>query len=371
MSVTPQNLRHSQPDWWLLAITFVLLSIGLMMVYSASAIVADKNQQDAYYFFKRQVLFAGIGTIVLVTVATIPRQILYKLIYPALFIVFLMLIITLSPLGVTVNGAKRWIDLGIFRLQAMEFAKISLVLYLAYFMGTKQAIVKSFDKGVIPPFLMTAMMCLLLLLQPDFGGAAILSLLLFFMCLVGGTRLIYLGISALLAISGAYLLVTQVAYRSRRLLAFQDPFAVANDAGYQLVQGLYALGSGALTGVGLGASKQKLFFLPEAHTDFIIAVLGEETGFLGLSLFFILAGAFFWRGMFIALKQEHLQDRFTAFGILLVLMLSMLLNMAVVLSAAPPKGVPMPFLSYGGSSLLGSLICVGLLLNLSRTGKAR
>ena len=367
---SPANQRLGQPDWWLLAITLLLVATGLLMVFSASGIVADRSQADAYYYFKRQVLFACLGGFALAVVLYTPRTVIYKMLYPALIIVFFLLIITISPLGISVNGAKRWLGVGAFRLQAMEFAKISLVLYLAYFMGTKQEVVKTFDKGVIPPFLMTAMMCFLLLLQPDFGGAVILSLLLFFMCLVGGTRLIYLFISALLASGAGYLLITKAAYRSRRLLAFRDPFAVADDAGYQLVQGLYALGSGGISGVGLGSSKQKLFYLPEAHTDFIVAVLGEETGFIGISLLFAGILFFFWRGLLIAIRQERLQDRFTAFGILLVVALSMLLNFAVVMSWAPPKGVPMPFLSYGGSSLLTSMICVGLLLNLSRTGKA-
>ena len=164
--------------------------------------------------------------------------------------------------------------------------------------------------------------------------------------------------------------MTHAEYRFRRILAFLDPFAVAQKEGYQLVQALYALGSGGISGLGLGASQQKLFYLPEAHNDFIMAVWGEETGLIGMSLVFLLFGTFIWRGMFIALRQDDLRDRFTAFGILLVVALSVLLNMAVVLGVAPPKGVPMPFLSYGGSSLLASCLCVGLLLNLSRTGKA-
>ncbi len=361
---------YDSPDWWLLGIVAVLLAVGLTMVFSASGILADQQYGDAYFYSRRQFVFALLGSLCLFALAFMPRNLLYSMQYPLLVLVFALLLLTISPFGIKVNGARRWLDLGLARLQIMEFAKIALVLYLAYFMSTKQAIIKTFNKGVIPPFVVTGVMCALLLAQPDFGGATILLVLLFFMCLVGGTRLIYLGISAALALGGAYLLITKVAYRSRRLLAFRDPFAVASDEGYQLVQSQFALGNGGLTGVGLGASKQKLFYLPEAHTDFIVAVMGEEIGLIGLTLLFILVAILFWRGLLVAMRQQDLRDRFTAFGMILVLKLSFLLNMAVVLSAAPPKGVPMPFLSYGGSSLLASLMCIGILLNISRTGRS-
>lgn len=362
--------RLGQPDWWLLAITGVLVGVGLMMVFSASGIIADRMQADSYYFFKRQLLFALVGGLALILAAALPRPVLYRLHYPALFISIALLAVCLTPFGDTVKGANRWIGLGPLRLQPMEFAKIALVLYLAYFMSSKQAIIKTFSKGVLPPFVITGVICALLLKQPDFGGAAFCALLLFFMCFAGGTRLIYLGASAIIACGGAYLLVVAEPYRFRRLLAFRDPFADAADSGYHLVNSFLAFGSGGLSGMGLGASKQKLFYLPEAHNDFIMAVMGEEAGFIGISLVFVLLAAFFWRALFIALRQSALRERFIAFGLTLVLTVSSLLNLAVVMGVVPPKGVPMPFISYGGSSLLASLICVGLLLNISRTGKA-
>lgn len=364
--------RLGQPDWWLLAITLVLVALGLLMVFSASGIYAERAQADTYYFFKRQILYALVGGIGLAIVAGMPRVLLNNLHYPALLaaVALLVLCVAGGPLAVKANGANRWLGFGPFRLQPMEFAKIALVLYLAYFMSAKQAIIKTFSKGVIPPFVITGVMCLLLLKQPDFGGAALMTLLLFFMCYVGGTRQIYLLASAAIACGGAWLLMVAEPYRFRRLVAFLDPFSVASDEGYHLVQSFYAFGSGGLSGLGLGASRQKLFYLPESHTDFIMAVMGEEAGFIGMSLFFILMGCFFWRGMFIALNQQHLRERLTAFGILLILSISCLLNLAVVMGVVPPKGVPMPFVSYGGSSMMASLLCVGLLLNLSRSGKA-
>ncbi len=365
-----RELPSGQVDWWLFAITAVLVALGLMMVFSASGIVAERMQADSYYFFKRQLLFAVIGGAALLFAANIPRSLLDNLHYPALALSLFLLLICLTPLGVEVKGARRWIGLGPIRVQPLEFAKIAVALYLAYFMSTKQGIIKTFSRGVIPPFLITGLFCGLLLLQPDFGGAALVAVLLFFMCFVGGTRLIYLAASAIIACGAAYLLIVAEPYRFRRYLAFRDPFADAADTGYHLVQSFYAFGSGGLSGLGLGASKQKLFYLPEPHNDFILAVMGEETGFIGISLIFILMGAFFWRCLLIAMRQSRLRERLTAFGLMLILVISCLLNLAVVMGVVPPKGVPMPFISYGGSSLLSSLICVGLLLNLSRTGKA-
>jgi cell division protein FtsW len=344
----------------------MLVTIGLMMVFSASGILAERMQGDTYHFFKRQALFALLGAGALLFSLYLPRRIFEHLHYPALFLCLTLLALCLSPLGAAAKGAHRWISLGPLRLQPMEFAKIALVLYLAYFMSTKQGIIKTFSKGVIPPFLITGALCALLLLQPDFGGAAFCCILLFIMCFAGGTRFIYLAASAVIACGGAYLLVVAEPYRFRRLLAFRDPFADASDAGYHLVQSFFAFGAGGVTGTGLGAGKQKLFYLPEAHNDFIMAVMGEEAGFLGISLIFLLIGVFFWRGMLIALRQPDLRGRLTAFGLLLVPAISCVLNLAVVMGLVPPKGVPMPFISYGGSSLLASLLCVGLLLNLSR-----
>lgn len=369
MSDGKPKIKLSRPDFWLLGLSLILFSLGMMTLLSASGIVAERIYSDPMYFFKRQLVFAAVGLMAMGALVVMPRSILYKLQYPILFGALVLLLLTLTPLAPRINGAHRWLALGPVNIQPMEFAKVALVMYLAYFMSAKQDMVKTFSRGVIPPFAVTGAFCCILLAQPDFGGAAVMLLLLFLMCLAGGTRLIYLVISAVLALVGAYFLVVHEAYRFRRLLAFRDPFKVAQNEGYQLVQSLYAFGSGGLWGAGIGDSKQKLFFLPDAHTDFIMAIAGEELGFLGMILIFLLLGLFFWRSMRVAFMQEDLRDRLTAFGLTLMLGLSMILNMAVVLGVAPPKGLPMPFFSYGGSSLLSTFICVGLLLNLSRTAR--
>lgn len=357
-------------DWWLFTLVLCLLALGLLMVLSASGIVAEKMNGDKYHFFKRQLLFASIGGMGMWFAALMPRQWLYRLQYPALAVSLALLLLTLTSFAPSINGAKRWIPLGPINLQPMEFVKIALVLYLAYFMSSKQDLIKTFSRGVIPPFAVTGLFCFLLLLQPDFGSAVVLCGILFFMCVAGGTRFVYLFLAIAMAVGGAVALVVSSPYRLRRLTAFLDPFKDANDTGYQLVQSLYALGSGGFSGVGVGASKQKMFYLPEAHNDFIMAVLGEEMGFVGVTLVMVLFALFFWRCYRIVQGQEDLRDRFTAFGLALIIGLGAVINLAVVMGMAPPKGVPMPLLSYGGSSLVATMACVGLLLNYSRTATA-
>ena len=362
-------LSMGSMDWWLAAVVLTLLCIGLLMVLSSSGVIGERLAGDKYLFFKRQLIFTGVGGITLLIAAWLPRRFIDGLAYPALFFAFLLLFACITPFGLRVNGASRWIRLGSFSLQPMEFARIALVLYLAYFMSTKQALVRTFIKGIIPPFAVTGVICCLLLLQPDFGGAMVMVTLLFFMCLVGGTRFLYLFLTLGLTLGSAVMLVMIEPYRMRRLLAFIDPFKDALDTGYQLVQSLYALGSGGLFGMGMGNSMQKMLYLPEAHNDFIMAVVGEELGFIGVTLIMLLFAMFFTRCYRIIMGQSVLRDRLTAFGITLVIALGAVLNLAVVLGMAPPKGVAMPFLSYGGSSLIASMICVGLLLNYSRTSR--
>ncbi|MBU1001981.1 MAG: putative lipid II flippase FtsW [Proteobacteria bacterium] len=365
--VFPRHAITWRVDWVIMVCALGLIGAGLVMVMSASGIMADRFFGDTYLFFKRQAIYAVVGLIVMGLAAFTRRDIFYRLTYPVLCLTLLLLLVTLvTPLGFEAGGAKRWLRLGSFSLQPLEAAKVALVFYLAYFFSHKQEQVKTFSVGFLPPVLVTGALCLLLLLQPDFGGAVFLCLLLFLISLVGGTSLVYLGSSLFMGLGCGWLLISQSPYRIKRWTAFLDPFGNAQDTGYQLVQSLYAFGSGGWFGEGLGAGKQKLLFLPEAHNDFILAVVGEELGFFGVSMVFVLLGLLLWRGFRTALAQDNPQDRFLGYGVTLILAIGAVLNMAVVLGMAPPKGVPMPFLSYGGSSLIVSCFCVGVLLNLSR-----
>ncbi|MFW5837645.1 MAG: putative lipid II flippase FtsW [Desulfovibrionaceae bacterium] len=355
-----------QTDYWLLSLALLFASFGLVMVLSASGVMAERFYQDKYLFFRKQAFFCCAGALCMLVVARLPRGFFHRFAYFWLFAAVALLALTLTPLGVSAGGASRWLKMGAFSIQPLEFSKLALVLYLAYFFSRKQHMIKSFSVGFLPPFLVTGALCLLLLHQPDFGGAMFLADILFFMCLVGGTRFSYLLLALFVGTAGAWHMIVSSPYRFKRLLAFLDPFETAANEGYQLVQSLYAFGSGQIFGAGLGAGKQKLFFLPEAHNDFIMAVVGEELGFFGVSGLFIILGLFLWRAFRVALVQEDLRDRLTAYGAALILALGFFLNLAVVMGLAPPKGVPMPFVSYGGSSLLASFLCVGILLNLSR-----
>jgi cell division protein FtsW len=362
-----RGVQYLPMDYWLLFAALLLCGFGLIMVFSSSGIMAERFYHDKYLFFKKQAAFAVVGTGIMIFCARVKRGFFYGHPYVWAGLAVALLVACLL-FGSYAGGAKRWIHLGPVSIQPLEFAKPALVLYLAYFFARKQDMVqtRTFTVGVIPPFLATGVMSALLLLQPDFGGAMFLSVLLFFMCLVGGTRIIYLAGAAIAGGWSGWLLIASSPYRYKRWTAFLDPFASAKAEGYQLVQSLYAFGSGKFFGMGLGAGKQKLFFLPEAHNDFIMAVVGEELGFFGVSLIMLLMGFLLLRAFRVAFLQEDLLDRFTAFGMTLVLAVGATMNLAVVLGTVPPKGVPMPFISYGGSSLIVSFICVGILLNLSR-----
>ncbi len=367
---TAETKKLGSFDLWLLGAALLLAGLGLVMVFSSSGVMAERLNGNRYYFFQRQALFALVSLVLMGICAWMPRKVLHGPVYLWLFAIIGLLVLTLvPPFSVKAGGARRWMHFGPATLQPMELAKVVLVMYLAYFFSQKQKLVRSFSVGFIPPVMVTGFLGLILLLQPDFGGAVFLGMLFFLMSLVGGTRLTYLAVSMMFGVGAMGLLIASSPYRFKRWFAFLDPFKDPQNVGYQLVQSFYAFGSGGVTGAGFGAGKQKLFYLPEAHNDFIMAVLGEELGFIGISIVFICIGILLWRSFRVALAQDDLRDRFTAYGMALVLGLGFILNLAVVLGCVPPKGVAMPFLSYGGSNLLSCFLCVGILLNLSRSAR--
>ena len=362
----PKKVNYGPFDWWLYTIMMTILAIGLVMVLSSSSIIAEYNFHDKYHFFKRQLLFAIIGSCLLWVAALIPRKFLYRLHYWGLLVTLILLALTLTPLAPTINGAKRWLSLGFASIQPMEFVKIAIVLYLAYFMSSKQEQMGTFWRGVFPPCIVTGLYCTILLSQPDFGSAIVLAGILFFMCIAGGIRWVYLLWSIILGAGSMALLAISAPYRMERLKAFMDPFQDPSGAGYQLIQSFYALATGGFFGVGVGASQQKMFYLPEAHNDFIMSVIGEEMGLLGLTVIMFLFLCLFWRCYRIIIRQTEMRARLTTFGLTAIIALGALINLAVVLGMLPPKGVAMPLLSYGGSNLIATMICVGLILNFSR-----
>ncbi|GAA0134016.1 stage V sporulation protein E [Paenibacillus sp. YSY-4.3] len=356
---------RGRPDFILLILTILLVGFGLIMVFSASSTLAVYKHQEAMFYIYRQGLFAAIGLFLMLFLMGIPF-IRWKKIAPILLLFTLILLILVLIIGASINGAKRWIVLGSFNLQPSEWTKLSLILYLAALISNKGERIRDFKKGLLPILVVAGIVIVLIMLQPDFGTMSIICIITLACMIVGGANLrhiMLLGLSALPFL--AYVAMSK-SYRIQRLTSFLNPLADPTNTGYQILQSLMALGHGGLTGTGLGGSVQKLQYLPEAHTDFIFAIIGEEFGFVGSFLFIVL---FFWllsRGFLIALKSQDLFRLIAGIGIVIMIFIQFALNVGAVVGILPVTGVPLPFISYGGSALLTNMAAVGLLLSISR-----
>jgi cell division protein FtsW len=294
-------------------------------------------------------------------------KILRRASWPVLGVCALLLIAVLIPgVGKKVGGAARWIKISGFTFQPAEFVKIGLVLFMAHSLALKQDKVKSFRFGLLPYLLILAVLLGLLLAQPDLGGALTLGVVAIAMLLVAGTRLSYLAGIGLIALPFLYFMVMNVDYRRRRIMAFLNPWEDPSNTGFQIIQSWIAFGSGGAFGQGLGESKQKLFYLPEAHTDFIFSVIGEELGYVGVIVIAAMFMLLVLRGLRTSLNAPDEFSCFLAFGLTLLIGMQAFVNMAVVMGMVPTKGLALPFLSYGGTSLITTLAAIGLLLNVSR-----
>src|SRR3990167_10780029 len=271
-------------DLWILLITLILVMIGLIMVFSTSSILAQDRYGDSYYFIKRQMFYASIGLALLVTAMNIDYRTWRKPVYLILGISIVMLIFVLIPgIGIKVSGARRWLNLGFARFQPGEAAKLALVIWLAYSLEKKGDAIKTFRIGVLPHLLITSLFLVLLLLQPDFGTAAMLGILALGLLFIAGLPWGYLAGIVATAIPAIYVIIFSAPYRRERMLAFINPWKDPGDTGFQIIQSFLAFHSGKITGLGLGDGRQKLFYLPEAHTDFIFSVIGEELGLMGVT----------------------------------------------------------------------------------------
>ncbi|HOX42616.1 MAG TPA: putative lipid II flippase FtsW [Myxococcota bacterium] len=343
-----------------------LVGFGLVMVYSASAVYAGAELGDPLFYARRQLLHVGLGLAALWLGWRFGYRRLVRWGYPLLMLTVLLLVAVLIPgLGTRVGGSSRWLRLGLMNFQPAELAKVAFVVYLACSLTRKKEQIQAFSVGFLPHMLVSGLLLVLLLLQPDFGTAATLTILLFFLLFVAGTRLSYLAVSALAALPMAYMLVTGSDYRMRRLLAFMDPWADRYNVGYQITESLMSFGSGGVAGVGLGEGKHKLFFLPAAHTDFIFSQVGEELGFVGATALVAVFGVVVWRGVRAAWRAPDLFGTYLAFGLTALIGMQALVNMGVVTGLLPTKGLTLPFVSYGGSSMICMMLAVGLLLDIS------
>ncbi len=358
-------VRMGPVDPVLAAVVIGLVGFGIVMVFSASTIEATVTFHDPYYFLKRQGSYGVLALIVMALVSRTDYHRLRPLTYPVLAGITVLLAMSVMGLGHSGGGAARWLRLGPVNFQPSEGAKVALILWLAYSLEKKREQVRSFSIGMLPHFLMAGLLMLLCLKQPDFGGALVLLLLTFTLLFVAGARLGYLlGALILGAAAGAWL-VRSKAYRWERVLAWFNMAEHRQDLAYQPFQSVMSFGSGQGTGMGLGKGLQVLY-LPEAHTDFVSAIIGEELGFLGILALCITYLVIVARGVRAALRAEDEYGSYVAFGISVLFGLQALINLAVAMAVLPTKGLTLPFVSYGGSSLLVSSAAMGILLNISR-----
>ena len=358
-------------DTLLLFSVLALLSLGVIMVYSTSSISALKSYHDEYYFLKKELIYATLGIVFLLIFARVPYQYLGKNAYFILALSFLGLVLVLTPgIGVCIGGAKRWIHFGPFSIQPAEFAKLGLIIYLSFFLYKKQMNLKKFSTGFLPPLIITGIMSVLILVQPDFGTTFLLMALFFVLLFVGGARVLHLTLVVLVFGFAGVVLILMSQYRIDRIFAFLDPWKDPMGRGFQIIQSFIAFGTGGVFGQGLGNGKQKLFYLPEAHTDFIFSVVGEELGLTGVMMVISLFLIVIYCGIKIALRSRDRFGTYLALGIFSFIGLQGIVNMGVVMGLLPTKGTTLPFVSYGGTSLIVNLIGIGILLNISSQSRA-
>jgi cell division protein FtsW len=363
------NRQRGAMDVVLAAVVIALLGFGVVMVYSASVIEATVVFRDPQYFLKRQAVYAGTSFALMIVMSHIDYHLLRRFTYPILGVVTALMIMSVIGFGHTGGGAARWLAIGPIHIQPSEAAKLALVLWLAYSLEKKRDKVKSFSIGMLPHLIMAGFLMLLCMKQPDFGGASVLLFLTFTLLFVAGARLGYLLGAGMLGGLLAVWAVRFTAYRWERMLAWFNMAEHRQDLAYQPFQAVMSFGSGETAGMGVGKGLQVLY-LPEAHTDFIAAIIGEELGFLGIlglcTVFLVIVA----RGVKIALSADDEYGQYIAFGISVLFGAQALINIAVAMSMLPTKGLTLPFVSYGGSSLLVCAAAMGILLSISRRSAA-
>ncbi len=358
-------LRRTDTDRFLILSALALVVMGVVMVYSTSYMVAMNRFGDEFFFMKKHLVYAFAGLLLFLAASRIPYPLYRKLAYPLLILAAGLLVLIYVPgIGLKAGGARRWIHLGPVAFQPSEPAKLAVVVFLAYSLSKRAEKIKDFYFGFLPNIVIPGVIVLLVLMEPDLGTSITLSAIVFTMCFVGGFRLRYLLGLIVPVVPLLYVVITRYAYMGRRIMVFLDPWKDARGAGFQMVQSFLAFGSGGVTGVGLGEGMQKLFFLPEAHTDFILSVIGEELGLLGVGLVIAFYIVFLVSGVRIALRAKDLFGSYLAMGLTVMVALQAVVNMGVVLGLLPPKGLTLPFISYGGTSLVVNMVAVGMLLNI-------
>jgi cell division protein FtsW len=356
-------------DFFVLFSVLTLVGLGIVMVYSASFVLAGQRFGDPYYFLKKQALAAAIGMALLFLATRMDYHRWQMLGIPLLALSGVLLAVVILP-GVRheIGGSARWLKISFFSFQPAEMAKLALVIYLARSLTKKEGRMKEFAAGFLPHMIVLGVLFALVLKQPDFGTGIIFAALVFLMLFAAGASFKHLGATALAALPVLLYIATRAKYRQGRLLTFLNPWSDPGNAGFQIIQSFLAFGSGSVFGAGLGVGRQKLFYLPEVHTDFIFSVIGEELGLIGVSGVLALFAILIFRSFRICLRAPDLFGTYLALGTTCLLAIQALLNMGVVMGLLPTKGSTLPFISYGGTSLMMNLLAVGILLNISSQG---
>lgn len=367
---TGASSKKRPPDFLLFLTVICLVAIGIVMIFSASSVTSaalPEFHHDPYYFLKRQAVWALAGMILMVFLIKVDVKILRRISPYLLLLSWVALALVLIPgVGIKVSGARRWLGMGGFSIQPSEFAKLAFILYLANFLVNRRTEARSFFKEFLPAILLTILSVLLIELEPDMGTALLIGITSLAVLFIAGSRISHILGLLLFSLPAVTALILSKGYRFKRLLAFMNPWKDPQDTGYHIIQSLLALGAGGVWGVGLGKSKQKFFYLPEQHTDYIYAIIGEELGLIGGIIILFLLFFLCYRAFKIFKEASDPFSSLLAGGIASMFSFQTLLNLGVVTNLLPPTGVPLPFLSFGGSSLVCNLMAVGILLNISR-----
>ena len=357
-------------DFTLLITILLLLSLGLIMVLSASSPSALSESGNSYSYFYKQAIFAGAGLFMMWVISNIDYR-FYQKYYKLVYIIAFISLLAVPLIGREVNGAKRWIYItDSLSLQPSEVVKLLMIIFYATILVKDRDELEKYGKGFIKHLAILIPIIALLLIEPHFSASMVIIGIVSIMMIVAGTKFWhFLATGAVLGVPGIIALIALEPYRLKRVITFLDPWKDSTGSGWQVIQSLYAIGSGGLFGVGLGESKQKYLYIPEPHNDFIFSILGEELGFIGCAIVIILFGIFIWRGILIAMKSPDMFGSLVAIGITTQIAIQVIINIAVVTSSMPATGMPLPFFSYGGSSLLILLCEMGILLNISKATK--
>ncbi|MFH1074888.1 MAG: putative lipid II flippase FtsW [Candidatus Firestonebacteria bacterium] len=351
----------------ILSALVILLAFGIVMVFSSSGIYANDKYKTLHYFLMKQLFWIGVGSLGLIFFRNLKYEKLRELAKPLFILAVISVFLVFVPhLGKKVGGARRWIWLFGFTFEPSEFLKLAFILYVATAIERKQEIIRNFANGFMPFLIIFMCISGVMILQPDMGSIIMLLLVLGLMLFVGGVRLAHVLAVSLPMLPIGYMVIMKASYRSKRIKAFLDPWSDPQGIGFQMVQSFIAFGSGGIFGKGLGNGTQKLFYLPEAHTDFIFAIVGEEVGLIGATAVLLVFGFIIWKGIDIAMRLEDIFGKVLAVGITSWIGLQAFINMSVVTGLVPTKGLTLPFISYGGSSLLINMMAVGILLNLAK-----